>query len=82
MSSIDFDKDGEFFAVAGAGVTKKIKVCCSRSSEICCDVLLCRCLSLTVLCHFPVHDMDCTAKLRFSDQPPHLICIARVCVLY
>ena len=38
VSSIEFDRDGEYFAVAG--VTKKIKVC-TMLSQICGCVLLC-----------------------------------------
>ena len=72
VSSIEFDKDGEVFAVGG--VTKKIKV--SQLDFICCTLTV-RCFTFLQIYsfsnllqstgfhgHFPVCEMTCQAKLR------------------
>jgi E3 ubiquitin-protein ligase RFWD2 len=59
VSSIEFDRDGEFFAVAG--VTKKIKVFQYKS--------VIRNTGFTN--HFPVHDMSCAAKLSCVAYNPY-----------
>jgi E3 ubiquitin-protein ligase RFWD2 len=59
VSSIEFDRDGEFFAVAG--VTKKIKVFEYES--------VVRNAGFTN--HFPVRDMSCAAKLSCVAYNPY-----------
>lgn len=59
VSSIEFDRDGEFFAVAG--VTKKIKVFEYQS--------VVRNTGFTN--HFPVHEMNCAAKLSCVAYNPY-----------
>jgi E3 ubiquitin-protein ligase RFWD2 len=55
VSSIEFDRDNEFFACAG--VTKKIKIFELKSI-----------LDGSGSVHFPVHEITCRAKLRYSPQ--------------
>ena len=59
VSSVEFDHDGEFFAVAG--VTKKIKVFEYQS--------VVRNAGFTQ--HFPVHEMSCAAKLSCVAYNPY-----------
>jgi E3 ubiquitin-protein ligase RFWD2 len=59
VSSIEFDRDGEFFAVAG--VTKKIKIFEYES--------VVRNTGFTN--HFPVHEMSCAAKLSCIAYNPY-----------
>ena len=59
VSSIEFDRDGEYFAVAG--VTKKIKVFEYQS--------VVRNAGFTK--HFPVHEMSCAAKLSCVAYNPY-----------
>ena len=65
VSSIEFDRDGEYFAVAG--VTKKIKV----FSQICGCVLLC-------VCTYPIHGI-CVPQIVVVVYM-HIIIIMLACV--
>ena len=58
VSSIEFDRDGEYFAVAG--VTKKIKVFAYQSVV----------RKAGFPKHFPVHEMSCAAKLSCVAYNP------------
>lgn len=83
VSSIEFDRDGEFFAVAG--VTKKIKVGYNISGCTWTNWLPASSTPFQVFeyrsvvrnigftNHFPVHEMTCGAKLRFSGNTPSFL---------